>query len=86
LRWWVKGDFSDQDLLELAGGLQFTWVWLPARGHSGGIILGVKVDTLEVEAHYIREFSIQMDLRNRLNNFRWSVIVVYGPAQHNLSG
>jgi len=81
----VKGDFSDQDLQDLAGGLHFTWVWLPARGHSGGILLGARVDTLEVEAHDIREFSIQMDLRNRLTNFRWSVVVVYGPAQHDLS-
>ena len=81
----VKGDFSDQDLQDLAGGLQFTWVWLPARGHSGGILLGARVDTLEVEAHDIREFSIQMDLRNRLTNFRCSVVVVYGPAQHDLS-
>ena len=62
----VKGDFSDQDLQDLAGGLHFTWVWLPARGHSGGILLGARVDTLEVEAHDLREFSIQMDLRNRL--------------------
>ena len=81
----VKRDFFDQDLLDLAGGLPFTWIWLPARGHSGGILMGTRVDTLEVESHDIREFSIQMDLRNRLTNFRWSVVVVYGPAQHDLS-
>ena len=82
----IKGDFSDQDLQKLAGGLQFIWAWLPARGHSGGILLGAKVDTLEVEAQCIREFSIQMDIRNRLTNFRCSVVAVYGPTHHNLSG
>ena len=38
----VKQDFSDHELNELAGGLNFIWFWLAARGRSGGILLGVK--------------------------------------------
>ena len=49
----VKHDFADHELCELAGGANFTWFWLAAKGKSGGILLGVKVDSLEVENHEI---------------------------------
>ena len=81
----VKGDFSDHDLQDLAGGLQFTWVWLPARGHSGGILVGVKLDDKEVEDWFVGDFLIAVTIRERKTNFRWVLMTVYGPAQHDLS-
>ena len=50
-----------------------------------GILLGVKVDLLELEDCTIRDFSIDVTIKNRISNFRWAFVVVYGPAQHNLS-
>ena len=50
-----------------------------------GILLGVKVDLLELEDCTIRDFSIEVTIKNRISNFRWAFVVVYGPTQHNLS-
>jgi hypothetical protein len=65
--------------------LVFSWVWLEARGRSGGILLGVKGDILEMESHVCGEFSITATFRNRTSNFRWKVAMVYVPAHHDLS-
>jgi exonuclease III len=81
----IKVDFSDSHLRDLAGTLNFSWFWLPPQGRSGGILVGVKIDTLEVEAHSIRTFSIQTTIRSRLTNFRWELVTVYGPTHHDLS-
>ena len=46
----VKEEFTSGFLQELSGGLNFSWNWLPAKGKSGGILLGIKGDFLEMEA------------------------------------
>jgi exonuclease III len=80
----MKGDFSHQDLAEI-GDSQFKWVWKHSKGHSGGILLGVKEEVLEMEDSEVGEFFVSMVLRQRLTNFRWEVIYVYGPANHESS-
>jgi exonuclease III len=54
-------------------------------GHSGGILFGIKDELIEVEETEIGEFYVSMGLRHRLQNFRWEMMVVYGPAQHDRS-
>jgi hypothetical protein len=49
-------------------------------GHLGGILMGVKDDLLEVEETEVGGFFVCMALRNRLQNFRWELLTVYGPA------
>jgi exonuclease III len=45
----IKLDFEDWELKEMAGNKDFSWRWSPARGHSGGMILGIRNDDLEIE-------------------------------------
>jgi hypothetical protein len=47
--------------------------------------LGIKLDYFEVEDSEIGEYFVSMVLRNRLNNFRWELVSIYGPAQHEAS-
>jgi hypothetical protein len=54
-------------------------------GHSGGILLGVKEDTFEVDDMDHGEFFVSMALTHRCSNLIWEVIVVYGPADHRRS-
>jgi hypothetical protein len=54
-------------------------------GHSGGILLGVKEDTFEVDDMDHEEFFVSMALTHRRSNLRWEVIIVYGPADHRRS-
>ena len=56
---------------------KFAWQWLPATGHSGGIVLGVKQDTFEVEDMDRGEFFLCMALSHRRSGSRWEVIIVY---------
>lgn len=79
-------DFTDKELREISGSVEFSWKWLPSQGLSGGILMGVKVETVELEDVKFGSFSISMNLRHRLSNFRWCLVVVYGPANHDLSG
>jgi hypothetical protein len=55
---------------------------MKAKGHSGGILMGVKDGGLEVEDTEVGEFYSSMVLRNKVSNFRWELITVYGPANH----
>lgn len=45
----IKQDFEDWELKELAGNIDFNWLWTPARVYSGGMIMGVRVESFEVE-------------------------------------
>lgn len=81
----IKQDFSQKDLQEIVNNVCFRWSWLPATGHSGGILVGVKEDILEVEQEDKGVFYVSLVIRNRLTNVRWELITVYGPANHSLS-
>jgi hypothetical protein len=47
--------------------------------------MGVKEGQLEVEDSEIGDHYVNMVLRDRVSNFRWELITVYGPAQHDES-
>jgi hypothetical protein len=79
----LKEDFSDKELKQVGGRYEFVWNWLPAEGHSGGILLGVKLDVVEVEAFDEGSFFVSAPLRHMKTGFKWEVVVVYGPAQHD---
>jgi hypothetical protein len=56
-----------------------------AKGHSrreGAILLGVKEDIMKVEDWEVGEYFIATVIRNRLENWRWRMVTVYGPTDH----
>lgn len=82
----IKRDFSNKELKEMTGNQSFSWHWCAARGHSGGIILGVKEEDFESEAIHKGTYCLGCLVRDRRSNFCYWVICVYGPAQHECSG
>ena len=83
----MRTDFSLPELECLSPHL-FAWHWLPSSGttrHSGGILLGVKDATFEVGGMDQGEFFVSMEIFERALNFKWEVIIVYGPADHRRS-
>lgn len=66
----------------MAGNKDFSWIWSSARGHSGGMAVGVKIESLEIEDSSIDTYSICLLIRNRVTNFRFWLVNVYGPADH----
>ena len=80
----IRSDFSIAELESLSCH-KVAWQWLPATGHSGGILLGVKEDTFEVDDMDRGEFFVSMSLTHRQSHLQWEVIIVYGPADHRRS-
>ena len=80
----IKQHFFLQELEALMPGINFKWNWVPAKGHSGGVLLGVSGDILEVE-NWVTNFFVEAQVRHRSSNLRWSFLTVYGPANHELS-
>jgi hypothetical protein len=44
----IKQDFSTAELRSLECGHPFIWNWVPAEGHSGGLLLGFREESFEV--------------------------------------
>lgn len=38
----IKESFSERELMAIIPGHDYRWNWIPAHGHSGGILVGVK--------------------------------------------
>jgi hypothetical protein len=53
-----------------------------ANDHSGGLLLGIKHEVVEVGTFDEGECFIGALMRNMKDDFKWEVVVVYGPAQH----
>jgi mannosylglycoprotein endo-beta-mannosidase len=79
-----RRDYSPSLLNRLSGGIDFEWVSRPPRGRSGGILVGVRADTMEILASSTGEFHIKLHVRNKADNFIWSLVAVYGAAQEDL--
>ena len=76
-----RRDFSQSLLNQLSGGIDFVWYSRPPRGRSGGILLGVRIYTMDVLANLDCEYHIKRHIRNKADNFTWSLVAVYGAAQ-----
>lgn len=82
----IKQDFADWELKEMAANKDFSWNWVPTRGHSGGLMLGIRNDNPELEHIETATYFMAAQIRNRMTNVRFWVANVYGPAQHENSG
>jgi exonuclease III len=80
-----KEEFSYSELRQLEGKHDFVWNWLAAKGHSGGILLGVKQDSVEVGAFDEGSHFLSSLLRNKKDGFKCEVVVVYDSTQHDKS-
>jgi hypothetical protein len=73
-----RRDYSPSLLNRLSGGIDFEWVSRPPRGRSGGILIGVRVDTMDILASLDGEFYIKIHIHNKAYDFTWSLFAVYG--------
>jgi hypothetical protein len=64
----------------ISGGLNFDWHCLPPRGRSGGILLGVNCETLEVGNVIMGDSAVKFHVRSKVAGFRWALVAVYGAA------
>jgi hypothetical protein len=76
-----KHDFSQRTLNNFSGGRNFAWHWTAPRGRSGGILLGVNIDMLDVGSVEDGDFFVKFRVRDRKDDFKWVLVAVYGAAQ-----
>jgi hypothetical protein len=76
-----KQDFSQGPLNNFSGGKHFVWHWTTPRGRSGGILLGVNIDLLDVGSIEDGDFLVKFSVRDRRSDFKWVLVAVYGAAQ-----
>jgi hypothetical protein len=72
-----RRNYSQSLLNRLSGGIDFQWFSRPPRGRSGGMLVGVRSDTMEVLASSDGEYHIKLTIRNKADNFTWSLVAVY---------
>jgi hypothetical protein len=56
----------------------FCWHYLPAKGTTGGILVGVRFDFGSVSYVEMANFSVTCVVQNNRDNFVWKLVVVYG--------
>jgi hypothetical protein len=76
-----KHDFSQRSLNNFSGGRNFVWHWSAPRGRSGGILLGVNIDLLDVGTVEDGDFFVKFRVRDKKDDFKWVLVAVYGAAQ-----
>jgi hypothetical protein len=81
----MRQDFTDQELRGLVNGELFHWHWRSATGRSGGMLLGIRDDSLEVGAIDQGQFFLSASILHRISGFKFEFIGVYGPADHGRS-
>jgi hypothetical protein len=81
----MKQSFEDHELRSLEIGDRFHWSWLPAVGHSGGMLLGCCDSTLEVGSIEQGRYFLSALTFHREAKFKFEFIGVYGPADHSKS-
>jgi hypothetical protein len=77
----MKKKYTQQFFRKIDPSGAFFWKWIPSIGRSGGILCGVRQDTLEVQAYKLGDFILRMDLWDLNKKCKWSLLVVYGAAQ-----
>jgi hypothetical protein len=81
----IKKEFATQELESLSGEGDFSWHWIPARGHLGGVLMGERTTNLEVENWENGDYFVGVTIRDRKTNTRYDMLTVYGPTDHNKS-
>ncbi|PUZ59464.1 hypothetical protein GQ55_4G043800 [Panicum hallii var. hallii] len=76
-----KRDFSLFSLNGFCGGKNFLWYWTEPHGRSGGILLGVNIDVLDIGSIEEGDYYVKFRLKNKSDNFQWVLVAVYGAAQ-----
>jgi hypothetical protein len=76
-----KRDFPQRFLNCLSGGVDFVWHSRPPHGRSGGILDDVKNASMDVLACSDGDFHVKLHIRNKKDNFTWSLVAIDGAAR-----
>jgi hypothetical protein len=68
-------------LKKLCAGKEYLWYTRAPKGRSGGILVGVDLQVLDIGAIYERDFFVKFRLCNKSDSLKRALVALYGPAQ-----
>jgi exonuclease III len=80
----MKQSYTDKFFRKIDNNSDFSWVWIPSNGKSGGMLSGIRKDRFEIENCETGEFMIIANIFDKMCKKHWSLGNVYGPAQDDL--
>jgi exonuclease III len=79
-----RANFPQSTLNNICAGRDFIWHCMAPRGRSGGMLLGINLQTFDITEIEEGDFLIRFKLRHKEVDFKFNLISVYGPAQVDL--
>lgn len=76
----MQQDVDDKTLRQIDPNQIYLWKWLPSNGKSGGILVGINLEFLDVGGFFEGDFMLQMNLWDKKLRTKWNLITVYGAA------
>jgi hypothetical protein len=73
-----KEQFHPSFLKNLTTPSIFQWEFMPTKGTARGILVGVREEVLMMSNVQLGNFSISCMILDKMKNFSWKLIVVYG--------
>ena len=70
--------FHDRSLRALSNTIT-KWIVKPSEGASGGLLLGFNDSLFTLISSYVKDYSITVHVKNKIDNFEWCFTTVYGP-------
>jgi hypothetical protein len=67
----------------ISSNRNFEWFWSPAKGRSGGFLVGFDADVFDIRQVDKGDFMIRVLLAHKESGFVWNFINVYGAAQND---
>jgi hypothetical protein len=76
-----RSEFLPRFLKNLCSGRDYLWYSKTPRGKSAGMLLGVDLQMYDIGAIEEGNYYVKFHLCNKSDNFKWALVVAYGPAQ-----
>jgi hypothetical protein len=76
-----RANFPQTTLNNICIGRDFLWHCMALKGRSGGMILGIHLLTFDIGEIEEGDFYIRFKVRHKEEDFRFSLIAVYGLVQ-----
>lgn len=77
----MQQNIEDCLLRKIDPSQNYLWQWTPSTGKSGGILVGINMEFLDVGSFTEGEYMLQLNLWDKKLRVKWNLIVVYGAAQ-----
>lgn len=76
----IRKNYTDKFFRKIDHGKVYAWNWIPASGHSRGILCGINMDKFDIISVETGTFSIAATVLYKKLNKKLKLVTVYGPA------